>query len=422
MQLLCRNQMNPERKRLAVTLPRPGVPFLTIAILFLATFFVYECSLAVYSSQPYPDFWYFNADSFRLSFTKTGRHPVANYQTVKHPLFVAVGVPLHRIGRTLFSRLSAPYSENAALSFPVAVLGALNACLALLTFTALGFRRSAALFPTVLYAGASSVWIFSTFPDSYIGTTVFTNIFIYCFVNDPKLTRTTGLAFVNALAAFSSPQQALLAIMPIVRLIRVHRCQSWRSVMRYGALFAMFFVLPYSVFLIAMGRVSTPKSEFSHWASLANLADPKVWAAVGSMFLAASEVIPRIPPAAFDPVFVAVRAAVFPLVISGAAIVLYAVTGRYRAGDVAPSGRLEVGLFLLAYLLFFVVWSPGQAFLFSAPFVLPFWLLLHQGHVDHQDARLWRAVIIAACVLVIANNTAFISQLYLLSPTYERVR
>jgi hypothetical protein len=80
--------------------------------------------------------------------------------------------PLHRLAQAVVTPLPEPLRENAALTFPSAVFGAANACLAFLLFSLIGFRGIALVLVTLMYAASAAVWMFASFPDTYACTTL----------------------------------------------------------------------------------------------------------------------------------------------------------------------------------------------------------------------------------------------------------
>ena len=134
--------------------------------------------------KPFPDFWFFGADSYRVALTNIPArnwHPMAIYQAKKHPLFIALSTPLHQLGRFVYGGMPEPLNENMPLSFPPALFGALNVCLAYLLFRKIGFHEKQALLPTTFYGAAAAVWIFAGFPETYSCTSLFTNLYYPCF-------------------------------------------------------------------------------------------------------------------------------------------------------------------------------------------------------------------------------------------------
>ena len=83
------------------------------------------------------------------------------------------------------------------------------------------------------------------------------------------------------------------------------------------------------------------------------------------------------------------------------AIGIYAVWGwlRSRASQCGPY-RAGLAAYCLAYWIFFVWWMPTEAFLYSAPVLLPIWVLLHGNWLGDQDRRPWQIAMGAAAILV----------------------
>ncbi len=228
-----------------------STPKRLLLIIFLVCFLVYQTTLAVTAVDPFPDFWFFGADSYRVALTNIPArnwHPMAIYQAKKRPLFIALSMPLHQLGRFVYGGMPEPLNENMPLSFPAALFGALSVCVAYLLFRKIGFREKQALLPTILYGAAAGVWIFASFPETYSCTSLFTNLFILVFLADTKLKRLRGLVFAHVLVCFAAPQQVLLGVIPLFQLIRVDGFRvGIRRAVQYGLMLGVLFVLPYLI-------------------------------------------------------------------------------------------------------------------------------------------------------------------------------
>ena len=382
-----------------------------LLLLFATSFVVYETCLASVALRPYNDFWFFGADNHRFAFTRPGTHPFANVQIVKHPFFVAVGVPLHWCGRALFGWIQDPYGTNLSLSFPVAVMGAMSVCLAWLIFRTLGFTRRNALLPTLLYGVSASIWVFSSFPDTYIGTTLATNAFLLCVLLRPQAP--VRLSLLNAAACFFAPQQILLAIIPCTHVLRK---PGWKTAMRYsliyGSVLLVCFLIPYRVFLVVFRKTEFVDHFVTAWGSWDQLASPDAWVLVGLAFLFFSEIAPSIDPRLLDPLGTAALYA-----LPAGTWILFLAIACYAAVRLPKTLRdrsfpgIPIALFSAAYIGFFVFWDSEEAFLFTAPALMPLWLTAHRGYVEFQHSRIWKTALLIGCAVVALNNWRFIQTL-----------
>jgi hypothetical protein len=301
--------------------------------------------------------------------------------------------------------LPEPYGENFALSFPGALLGALNVCLAYALFQLIGFNRYAALLPTILYGASGSIWIFSSFPETYTCTTLFTNLFLFLMLSDPEGKRWKRLSLGNAAACFCAPQQILLAVIPTINyLYRGGLRVGFLRAFRYAGALAILFVAPYSLFLLLIGRPEFAGSEFIEWLELGGGADGLTWFSVSLTFLVFSQVPLAIQPNApinGSAILSTGASWWLPVIL----VATYTAVGIVRGArrwpfSLAPS----LLVFCAVYMTFFVVWQPHEALLYSAPFVLPAWLLIHGNHVSNQENRVWQAWMFLACVATIVLN------------------
>jgi hypothetical protein len=114
---------------LAAMFKGPSRPAVLVS-LFCSAYLAYQIPLPLWTTGRYPDFWFFGLDNYRIAMERPGTHEAANYQITKHPGFVAMAIPLHRVGKAIFRGLPEPKRENAALTFPSAVFGSANDCIA----------------------------------------------------------------------------------------------------------------------------------------------------------------------------------------------------------------------------------------------------------------------------------------------------
>lgn len=388
-----------------------GVSGRVVAPVVVAAFVLFQALLPLTAARPYPDFWHFGADSYRISFEKLGHHPMAKYQTSKHPVYIVVAAPLYHAARAVYRRVAPePLAENLALTFPVALLGALNTVVALLLFRGVGFALGPALLLVLLYAGSAAIVVFSTFPDSYICTTLLTNLFLLAWLHDRDLEHWVLLAALTALAGFAAPQQMLLVLVPVAAMLAGGRSRAdVVRVARYVATAVVLFAGPYFAQLAVFmsGDVTAfVNHETTRWSSLANLLDPRLWAAVLVVFVSVS-LMASVPAAALEVVTLAELAAHAGVWLGGAGVLAYGALGRVWGGRLTRRARemcLGLVAFLAAYLAFFVWWTPTEAFIYSAPLVMPLWLMLHAPWVDAQHRVEWRAAVATAALVIAAHS------------------
>lgn len=389
-----------------------GAPLHLVAGILAAAFLLYQALLPLSHTRPYPDFWHFGADSHRISFEQPGGpHDMARYQGSKHPLFVVIGAPLHRVARAVYRRVvPEPLAENLALTFPVAVLGALNAGVALLLFRAAGFALGPALLLVALYAGSAAIVVFSAFPDSYICTTFFTNLFLLAWLRDRDLEHWRLLALLTALAGLAAPQQMLLTLVPIAALHAGGRLPVYAArAAKYGLTAVVLFALPFAAQLaIAMsGDVAGfVGHEATRWSSLDNLVDVQRWAAVLLVFMNIALVL-SVPAETLETVELAGLIEHAGMWLNGVVVLTYGAIGRVWCGRPAGHARemcLSLVAFFAVYVAFFVWWTPTEAFIYSAPLVMPLWLVLHAPWVDVQHRLEWRAAVAVAALVVAAHS------------------
>jgi hypothetical protein len=379
--------------------------------------------LVPFSSPSFPDFWRFGADNYRVSFTELlQRHAMALYQFKKHSLFVITGTPLNLAARAL---VHCEYTtcQNVPLTFPVAVFGALNVGLSFLLFRRIGFARPTALLPMLVYGTGLVIWTFSMFPDTPVFLSLMTNLFLFLFVTDPNVVRWRRLAVVNALAGLAAPQLAFLGLMPALTIARRGEQKSRAAhLARYVALSATVFAVPFLTVLLTTGSARNPTTgglllfpagEFVRWAHPTNLANVRIWLAVLANFVVAGQAGIYFDPS--GPMSLTpdrLRDALPAIALGFGGVAAYALWGlRASAWRRLFPGAIEIAAFLALYLVFFVVYSPKEALLFAAPFVLPLWLLLHAPFATLQHEWRWRAVLAVAFVAGAVANGRYLKKM-----------
>jgi hypothetical protein len=130
------------------------------------------------------------------------------------------------------------------------------------------------------------------------------------------------------------------------------------------------------------------------------------------VFLFFSEVAPAIDPHLLDPLGTAsLYAAPAATWISFLAIACYAAVRLPKTLRDRSFPGIPLAIFSAAYIGFFVFWDAAEAFLFTAPALLPLWLIAHRGYLELQHTRAWKATLVIASIIVSVNNWLFIQQL-----------
>ena len=306
-----------------------------------------------------------------------------------------------------------PQRENAALTFPSAIFGALNASLAFLVFRRVGFSRVPALLVTIMYSASAAVWVFASFPDTYACSALLTTIFLWCYLDDQALQRWKRLSIVHAAACFVGPQLCLLGLIPVASIFKRPDPMRTRRVVYYGAGVFLCYVIPYLVGLAVIGRSQVVVGE-TRWASLQNFRGLHWYFSIPSTLVAFGLITPSRE---------SVRAV---LLLSGleqqwsfwvilVSILTYGAAGlalgRRQLGDQLGSIRQELLVFLIAYILFFIWWQPREGFIYTAPVQLPLWLVLHIGWLRQQESGAWRSLVGAAAAIVIVSSLRLLWEL-----------
>ncbi len=394
-------------------------------LLGVAAFVLYQTTFAAFMSTPFMDFWLFGSDSYRATMSELlDGHPMANYQTRKHPLFAVAAIPTHRVGRAIYSALDQPWANNLSLVFPAALFGGVSVAVSAEIFLVAGFTTFTASALAALYSVAAALWLFASFPESYSLTCLVTGVFLLVFLRDPKCARMGQLVVVNALACLIAPQQLLLCVIPGVAWLR--RLGLKKAVVptaRYGVGLALLWGLPYALMLMAIQAVEAIhgvddatglrfiSNELDRWANLSNYLAGDIWALVVSNFVSFSQATPLIDPRGsldWGTVIAAAPATLLLAALPG----VYTVAGMYRALRNQAEVALPLAAYVLAYVLFFVYYNPGESFLHSGPVVLAVWLAAHLGFRRQQRRPIWRFAIVGILAVTLVLNVTMVARMH----------
>lgn len=391
---------------------RPSGVLLT-ALLFAGFFALYQLTFSLHP-RAYPPprsrtlYEHFGADNMVQVLREPRPGGELSIHLVKHPLFAVVMPPLHAFGKRVYFAWPERQRAQLAAAFPFAFLGAVNVCLALrLLLANIASLRIALPFALIFGLSASS-WFFSSYPETYVLTSVCTNLFFTVLLKPaPLRRRMTVLAVLNALAAYAAPHQLMLAVVPCLRELQIERGsrQAWSEVARYGLLLFLLFVLPYQLWLRWADLSWTAYLE--HVGAIGRLWEPR-WGAVTLLnFFVFSVIGPVAEPRLYGDRSLAVLGRVsWPWLFGLAAYVACAGRGLWRARrSQAPWTAFAPGAaFLLSgYSLFFWCFNPRESFIYSLPILLPWLMLVHSGWGAGIGRRFEVALFVWIGCLVINN-------------------
>jgi len=389
---------------------RPGLhkSTLILCLLFGSFFCLYTVSLPVF------------ADGFVSSLIFGSDDMLAAYQggrgrnlMDKHPLFIIVSGLYWAAGR-LFSWAPAELAQNLRMVFPVALLGAIAVCVAYRVFLRSGANNEQAVSFAVLYGISGTTWLFSSFPETYILTALCTNVFLWFILQTPKervARYINRAAILNAVACLASPQQVLLSIAPFVRWLTEGQGLSTliRKCVRYAAAMLVLYFIPYEIYLKAVGKGWRFGPVYLHvYGQLKHLLEVRTIVVVAANFLLYSVVPPAVTPRSFtDPTFSILRLFSPEWIVVSILFLgwcFYSLRGLRGSSAIKPAAAMAA--FVCSYILFFVYFNPSEAYLYTAPALLP-WLLLLQAGFCSRWNRFRRGALWVMIVAIVINNAQF---------------
>ncbi len=338
-----------------------------------------------------------------------------------HPSTVILGLGWMK----LFAPIEGWIAPHVILKFMFAAVGALGVLAAIMTFRVL-LPRGYGLLAGAIYASSLGVWYFAAIPESKILTASLSALYIAVYLryrDDWNTPRTIGLNAILAVASFNEVVAGFLIAIPAVDALL--RGLTWSRArwiaIQVAVVLAMLLVLE----LVVNGGVvprSAASQEQSHfalfWAYFArftynparfhdfvanwfffNLVSPTPyalwWPQAGGYFE------PSVMAYGPSPI------ATVTVGLIGAMIVVGLASGA-QAKSFGPADGLLLPIAAYAILraMFFFVFVPNEALLFSPAVTLPHWLLIL---VPFAASRLpaKKALLAVLCVLLFVVNMGF---------------
>lgn len=362
-----------------------------------------------------PDFWLFGADSAAQCWADLTTHH-CNWELARHPIPILFGPVLYHAGVFVFSWLPHPYATNCAGEFPNALIGGWNACLAIALFRTIGFTGWRPYLLGLIYATSISIWVIASFPETWIWSTLATNLFLLAFLQRPTSPRIGQLSILNAVAAFCSPPLLMLGIVPVFQWFRYQTVLSaMRHSCRYGLVLVLLFFVPWAM-LLCVDYQQGVSTYFLRGALNEGLdAISYDLAVLGALVYGVFAFVPAWLPPGY---YIHLRTVPFDAFLNARALLGAVPLVAYMAGGCIAgrakspfSGGGPILLFLVFFTAFMTVRLPEELFLYTSPFVLPFWLLIHGGYRRMQNDRRWHLAVIALCVNIVVLNSVYIVRL-----------
>ena len=403
----------------------------TAVTIFVGAFAVYQASLS-FCGKVLPTWWVFGADNYHWAFVDLAEgHRMTLYMVKKHVLFWVIEAPLYDLGRLVYGAVDGPAGTNLARHFPGAVVGAANVCTAWLLLRRVAGHAGLAAPFLLLYAASGSVWMFSSFPESYVLTALTTNLFLLSLLR-PGPVPVALPALTNALAGLAAPQQILLAVVPGLLYLREGARRAWRRIGVYALILVAAFGVPWlaanSITKDGLDPAAWRWGWFAFLRVLRNDPNLEARAHMGNAFLdvvtnhvlyatATPPLDPypwQIPNDIQHPPWSAVFGAPLSYALVALALLALVLPGIGRAlrqpPPTLPFAR-PLFLYLMIYLVFFTLVNPMDAYLPTAPFLLPWLSLASAGWSQAGAGTRVRAAAWVVAVACAATNAVFMLSL-----------
>ena len=392
--------------RFMAALDRPLRPvWILLHVAVLSGVFVFYVTTFVFHPHQLQESWLFGADNMKRVYFGA----FDGWGAYRHLLFVFTAVPLFKVVRSVQIVIGeGQVLLNVAFVIPLALAGAVNLYVAFRIFLINHEDKVSALLFTLLYGVAASTWIFSSFPETHLVTTLASNIFLVILISQPNvMSSLPALATMNAVAAYAAPQQVLLALVPGFSYIIQNRwsLRSFGPVIKYGLIVGVLFLIPYLTVL------KQPDNEVLYfvrgWADVGNFFEPEWYILVFLNFLPFAVIGPVVHPNIYSDHSLAVLGQLsVPWMILTSIFAIFAARCLWGLrSSHAKAKRLVPGLalFAIAYILVFLYVDPRESFIFAVMSLLPWLLILHTGYVG-ISSRLWRIVLACLIIGIFINN------------------
>jgi len=335
-----------------------------------------------------------------------------------HPLTTTLGIAWMKA----FSPLSPWFSGATLLKAMFAAVGAVGVWAAMWAFAA-SLPRRYVLLAGVLYGSSFGIWYFSSIPESKIVTATMSVLYVAAYVRLRErwsLPGAVGLSAILALACLNEIVSASLAVIPIVDVL-LRRGLDRRSLSWLSAHVSVVLVAWFVLEVLVNGWL-IPASAESHFGMLLyyimtndhGLASLHGFSANWFFFnIAAPEtLVPQGPyfVGSFQPTlltYLQSPPALAALLVLGL-VAVAALLPRYRAAHLGAAGGLLLPLAAFAFVrgLFFFIFNPLEALLFSPAVTLVHWLILLVPFAASRFPAKG-ALLSVLCVLLIATNAGF---------------
>jgi hypothetical protein len=364
--------------------------------------------------------WHFGADSHHYAVLADMHvhHRAARF----HPVTTALGLTWMKI----FSPLTSWLAPATVLKAMFAAAGALGVWAAMSVFATL-LPRGYVCLGGILYASSLGVWYFSSIPESKIVTATLSVLYIAAYVRLRERWSVSGvvaLSAILALACLNEIVSAFLLVIPILDML-LKRGLDWRQ-FRWLAAHAPVVLVAWLVLEAVVNGWIIPETEDpeakSHFSMLLfNILKNDYGLATIHGFIANWFFFNLVAPTPYalqwphaGGYFASTLLAYLASPLALTTLLVIALIGaagllpRYRATNLGPAGRLLLPLaaYALARAVFFFIFTPTEALLFSPAVTIVHWLILFVPFAASRFPAK-RGVLGLLCALLFVTNAGF---------------
>lgn len=399
--------------------------FLLLVIILISFFFLYLFSLTPNQNIFTSDGRMFYTDNYESSYmigNLKGSYQQGGWNDTKqHLIFPMIIHPLYKFGEVITDCIS--NNNNLKLVFPIAFLGLLNILTAFFIFKSLLKNSISALVFAVAYGLFFGIWFYASFPETYILTITFINLFLLITIRNPDKIHQANcliaLAIINATAVLVSFHLMSLAVIPLFCLFFWERKSFLPKTILYLLITMAIVIISYQI-------AGTINKEFSFIQIMKYLKDyQSTWGShsfahfinieavlntVLNFFFYSIGII-YVPPwdtsklSFAGTYFNTISGTVF--IFSYLFFIVVCLRGLRKTGFVKERRFQILLLWICVNILYFIYFNPQEAFLYGAFIHLPWLVILGYGY--KQSSFRYKKLVLGLFILALfLNNLHYI--------------
>lgn len=341
------------------------------------------------------------------------------WNDVKHNLISpALTWPLYKLGQIILN------NDNLKIVFPIAFYGVLNLIIAFYILKKILKKESLALCFSIIYGFFFGIWLYSSFPETYILNIIFINIFLLITLRYldkvPDIKFLFIFSIINATGILVTLHLASLAVIPLFLLfIRQKKLFPIKSLL-YLVIMLSIVILAYEIvgrinkefrFLqiikyIKDYQITWGSSTFKNFVNLSAILNTLLnffFYGVGIIYVSPWDTSELLYLGTYFNIFGGIM-----FFFSYIAFILISLLGLRQSGSIRQKWFQILVLWIIINIIYFLYFNPMEAFLYGPLIHLPWLAILATGYNQLRFKYKWLILGVFAVFLFI-NNYQYIS-------------